>query len=1131
MSMNSIGSVTLLATATLLAPPLAAQSLPPDYVDELILGGWDNVVGGVFDANGRMYVAEQRGHVHIVENGVRLPGPLIDIEDEVGNWRDFGLLSIALDPDFLVNGHIYLYYVVDRHHLLFAGTGNYDPGTNQYYAATIGRITRYTADAATNFTTLVPGSRLVLLGDTIDSGVPILHESHGTGSIVFGEDGTLIASSGDGASYTAVDSGSHNSTYWNQALNNGIIRPAENVGAFRSQLIGSLNGKLIRIDPATGDGVPSNPFYDAGEPRSARSRVWCLGLRNPFRIALRPGTGQSNPAAGQPGAIYIGDVGWNTWEDIHVATEAGMNFGWPIFEGLTLNGGYNDALTQNLDAPNPANNCGVPFFRFQDLIKQEQLDQSPSFPNPCNGQQIPASTPTFMHRRPELDYRHGSDVTRIPVFSGNDAAIAFLGTPGSPVAGQAFDGRCAVAGVWHSGVGFDPVYNGLYFHMDYTTNWMRAIDFGPDDKPTEVLDFGVPQRPVFLTEDPTDGSLVYVPFQQYELRRIRFAGNVNIDPDAEIGADTLFGAGPLTVRFDGTSSTDPENGLLTFDWDFGDGGTSTEPTPLHTFAAGSNPTSYSVTLTVSDDAGGSDSTTYDVFLNNTPPMVEITSFVNGSTYSTQQSTNLPLAATVSDAEHGPSELSYEWLVSLHHSVHSHPEPPDTNPMTIAVIPPTPCDGEFYAYRIELTVTDDGGLSTHVESWIYPDCASTVAVSLDLPVAGTTGLPNQEIQLEATPSGPVERVEFYVDDELAGVENFAPYTGSWTPPAPGSYVLSALVVATDGSSASTPGRVIDVRTPLRLETQIQSSDNDGEESAGGVMSLTSSDLEFTFDGSDQTVGMRFQLDVPQGATITSGHVQFTTDEVGTEPTFLTIRAEASDDAPPITQSSSDLSSRPTTTALAPWFPSPWQYVQAIGILQRTSDLGSVLQEVVDRPGWQSGNRVLILVTGTGERTAESFDGTPEPARLVVEWDPPATPPIGNNYCSPNLPNSTGNPASITATGSADVTDNDLTLTAASMPLGEFGYFLASPVQGFDPTPGSSSGNFCLAGGSMLGRFDELVRNSGASGQFSIDVNLTAVPIAANPGTTAIQPGDSWNFQGWYRDGVTSNFTDGVSVLFE
>lgn len=358
--------LALLFLVPALVPSARAQSVPAGFADVLVMGGWVAPQGAVWDANDRMYVWEKAGKVWIVENGVRLPSPLIDISPEVGDWRDHGFLGFALDPNFLTNGYIYMLYAVDRHHLMNYGTPNYNAATNEYYSATIMRLTRYTAVGPT-FNTVDPGSRLVLLGESPSTGVPLLHESHSTGTVLFGTDGTLLVTVGDGASYSSTDVGSASETYYAQALADGIIRPAENVGAFRSQMVNSFNGKLLRLDPATGDGLPSNPFWNPAEPRSAQSRVWALGLRNAYRCTLRPGTGSVDPAAGDPGTIYIGDVQWNTWEDMNVCIEAGMNFGWPLFEGMDPMNSYMNTPTYNMDAPNPLYdgiNCTIPYFRF-----------------------------------------------------------------------------------------------------------------------------------------------------------------------------------------------------------------------------------------------------------------------------------------------------------------------------------------------------------------------------------------------------------------------------------------------------------------------------------------------------------------------------------------------------------------------------------------------------------------------------------------------------------------------------------------------------------------------------------------------------------------------------------------------
>ncbi|MCP3918803.1 MAG: hypothetical protein GY711_24920 [bacterium] len=140
--------------------------------------------------------------------------------------------------------------------------------------------------------------------------------------------------------------------------------------------------------------------------------------------------------------------------------------------------------------------------------------------------------------------------------------------------------------------------------------------------------------------------------------------------------------------------------------------------------------------------------------------------------------------------------------------------------------------------------------------------------------------------------------------------------------------------------------------------------------------------------------------------------------------------------------------------------------------------------------------------------------------------------GARYCTPANLNSTGVAAVLLATGSTLVSDNDIRLAAVDLPQNQFGYFLSSPTQGFIANPAGSQGNFCLGGGALLGRYDDMVMNSGPAGTFAAFIDLTAVPIAAAPGSIAIQPGDTWNFQAWFRDVPnTSNFTDAVSIQFD
>ncbi|MEM8711579.1 MAG: hypothetical protein AAGG01_11545, partial [Planctomycetota bacterium] len=100
-------------------------------------------------------------------------------------------------------------------------------------------------------------------------------------------------------------------------------------------------------------------------------------------------------------------------------------------------------------------------------------------------------------------------------------------------------------------------------------------------------------------------------------------------------------------------------------------------------------------------------------------------------------------------------------------------------------------------------------------------------------------------------------------------------------------------------------------------------------------------------------------------------------------------------------------------------------------------------------------------------------------------------IGMNYCMANA-NSTGVAGAIGAEGSTLVADNDITLTASSLPMNAFGFFITSRTQGFTQNPGGSSGNLCLSG--ETGRYvgSGQIQNTGMAGAFSLTIDLTMIP---------------------------------------
>lgn len=268
---------------TLVAPaaPARAQvgTLPPGFMVEQVANGVDLPVALAWLPDGRILLAEKGGMLKLIDNGLIYARPVIDLREEVNDFVDRGLLGLAVDPNFTANGFIYLMYAYDT-----------PAQTKDVDEPRMGKLVRY-----------------VMKNDVIDpaSGVILMDEyestaqNHSTGDLKWAPDGSLYVSLGEGS----------------------LSALAQQI-AFRAQDLNSANGKILRIDPMTGDGLPGNPFFDPAKPHSIKSRVWAYGFRNPYRISV-------NPVSGIP---WSGNVGWWTYESLQIA-RAGDNFGWPCTEG------------------------------------------------------------------------------------------------------------------------------------------------------------------------------------------------------------------------------------------------------------------------------------------------------------------------------------------------------------------------------------------------------------------------------------------------------------------------------------------------------------------------------------------------------------------------------------------------------------------------------------------------------------------------------------------------------------------------------------------------------------------------------------------------------------------------------
>jgi hypothetical protein len=194
--------------------------------------------------------------------------------------------------------------------------------------------------------------------------------------------------------------------------------------------------------------------------------------------------------------------------------------------------------------------------------------------------------------------------------------------------------------------------------------------------------------------------------------------------------------------------------------------------------------------------------------------------------------------------------------------------------------------------------------------------------------------------------------------------------------PFTVALSNLTAATTLLSSSNAWRVA------------TGTDDAEENLTSHAVDLTSTDLELVTDTSAQAVGLRFAgLPVSHDAVIDSAFIQFTdkaAEDLNSDPISLTITGQAADTAATYAATAANISSRPDTAAAVVWAPPTW-IDAAAGPDQRTPDLRDIVQEIVSRPGWASGNALAFKITGSGSRRAWSCNGSAANApQLIVQW---------------------------------------------------------------------------------------------------------------------------------------------------
>jgi glucose/arabinose dehydrogenase len=713
--------IALLSCGLLLAlaaTAAAEPALPEGFQDSIEIGNLEQPTSFRFAADGRVFVAERSGRI-LVFDSIDDPAPEVfaDLRTDVYDSGDRGLLGMALDPKFTA-GRPYVYALYTYDHILGDSnpppkwgkpntTGDPCPDLNGGDACLVsGRLVRLKAIGSQ--AEEASGKPVQL---TLAEGWCQQFSSHSIGDLQFGPEGALYASGGDGASFSSADYGQLGDSPNPcgdppEPAGTALSPPTAEGGSLRAQNNEVLNGKIIRVDPDTGQGWPGNPLLgneaSSGSAAENEGRIIAKGFRNPFRFDFDPVHGE----------LYTDNVGSSEIEELDrfaLPAASPFNSGWPCYEGPERQFQFKGLGLNVCEA----------------LYEAEDDGDEPT-------------TPPFFH------YSHGQSV--IP---DDECPIEY----GSALGGISF----------YEGDEFPAAYKGALFFSDAVRGCAWVMFPGEDGRPDPetTMRFMREARvyPAVDFEEGPDGEFYYANLLSDEagadgaIHRIFYSPGA---PKARLAADPLYGTDlPLEVTFDASESSDPTDQALSYDWDMdGNGAFETEDggetrslefteEELEEREENEESLNRVVSVRVEDPDGNTSVASVTVYPGDSPPEPEIDAPLASQKWGVGDTSHLQGSAVDGQGNPMVEPLSYYWSTRLLHcptgplNCHGHPLQTFAGVKEGELIVP---EHDYPSYlEITLRVADERGLTASKTIKLEPRAVNISIASSPPGIELTAGL--------------------------------------------------------------------------------------------------------------------------------------------------------------------------------------------------------------------------------------------------------------------------------------------------------------------------------------------------------------------------------------------------------